>query len=131
MWKRFVKGQRGQSLTELALILPLLLLLLCGVIDFGRIMYAHMQLNLVTQEAVRLGGLGRNDAEIRMYAYDSLHLSDPSKMTVTISPPDTVRKSGDYVKVQLEEQMDYLTPLMSNVLPSPYLVVAESTIRVE
>lgn len=129
MYKRFISHERGQSLVEFALLLPLLLYLICGIIDFGRVMYTHMQLNLVTQEAVRLSGLGRSDADIRQYTMD--HVVHPSKVTITISPSDTARNSGDYVKVRLEEQIEYITPLMSTVLPSPYRVVTESTIRVE
>lgn len=129
MYKRFISHEKGQSLVEFALLLPLLLYLICGIIDFGRVMYTHMQLNLVTQEAVRLGGLGRSDADIRQYALD--HVNHPTKVTVTISPTDTIRKPGDYVMVRLEEQIEYITPLMSTVLPSPYRVVTDSTIRVE
>lgn len=129
MFKRFISHEKGQSLVEFALLLPLLLYLICGIIDFGRVMYTHMQLNLVTQEAVRLGGLGRSDADIKQYTLD--HVNHPTKVTVTISPTDTIRKSGDYVKVRLEEQIEYITPLMSTVLPSPYSVITDSTIRVE
>jgi Flp pilus assembly protein TadG len=129
MVKRLLSHQKGQSLVEFALLLPLLLYLICGIIDFGRIMYTHMQLNMVAQEAVRLGGLGRNDAEIQQYIWD--HVDHPSLVAVTIAPSDSVRNSGDYVKVSLEEQVDYITPLLSNVLPSPYLVMTDSTIRVE
>ncbi|MEX1029879.1 MAG: TadE family protein [Paenibacillaceae bacterium] len=129
MFKRFISHEKGQSLVEFALLLPLLLYLVCGIIDFGRIMYTQMQLNLTTQEAVRLGGLGRSDADIRQYTLD--HVDHPTKVIVTITPSDSLRKSGDYVKVSLEEQMEYITPLMSTVLPSPYRVVTDSTIRVE
>jgi uncharacterized protein (UPF0333 family) len=129
MYKRFISHEKGQSLLEFALLLPVILYLICGIIDFGRIMYTHMQINLVTQEAVRLGGLGRNDAEIRKYTMD--HVDHPSKVTVSISPSDSARKSGDYVKVSLEEQVDYITPLLSKIFPTPYRVMTDSTIRVE
>ncbi len=129
MNKRFISQEKGQSLVEFALLLPLLLFMICGIIDFGRVMYTHMQLNLVTQEAVRLGGLGRSDAYIKQYTLD--HVNDPTKVIVTITPSETLRNSGDYVKVSLEQQIEYITPLMSTVLPSPYRVVTESTIRVE
>jgi len=129
MFKRFISHEKGQSLVEFALLLPLLLYLICGIIDFGRIMYTHMQLNLVAQEAVRLGGLGRSDADITQYTLD--HVDNPTKVIVTISPSDTIRQSGEYVMVRLEEQIEYITPLMSTVLPSPYRVITDSTIRVE
>jgi Flp pilus assembly protein TadG len=129
MFKRFISHQKGQSLVEFALLLPLLLYLICGIIDFGRIMYTQMQLNMVTQEAVRLGGLGRTDVQIRQYTMN--RVDHPSNVTVTISPSYSARKSGDYVKVSLEERVDYITPMLSKILPSPYRVKTDSTIRVE
>ena len=46
-----IKGEQGQSVMELALILPLLLLLVIGISEFGR---AWMTLNILTG-AVREG----------------------------------------------------------------------------
>lgn len=33
--KKFIKEESGQSLAEFAIILPILLLILCGILDFG------------------------------------------------------------------------------------------------
>ena len=54
-----IKEQKGQSLVEFALVLPLLLLLICGIVDLGRLLFAYASLNMTTQEAVRVGGLGK------------------------------------------------------------------------
>jgi uncharacterized protein (UPF0333 family) len=35
MLKRIAKNEKGQAMVEFALIVPLLILLLCGIIDFG------------------------------------------------------------------------------------------------
>ncbi|MEB3100278.1 TadE/TadG family type IV pilus assembly protein [Ferviditalea candida] len=128
---KLLKGQAGQSLIEFALVVPLLFLLIGGIIDLGRIMYIYMQQDLVTQEAVRLGGLGRSDAYITSFAVNYPSITDPAKLVVTISPKDSVRKSGDYVTVTLKEPITYVTPFLNNLLPSPYVIVTNSTIRVE
>lgn len=95
------KKEDGQSLVEFALALPLILMLLVGVIDFGRVIHTHLQLELVTQEAVRLGGLGETDEVIRTYAKNQFSAGDSSQLTVNISPSG-VRQSGTYVTVTLE-----------------------------
>ena len=41
--------QRGQSLVEFALILPLALMIAMGVLDFGRAMYAYVAISNVAQ----------------------------------------------------------------------------------
>jgi Flp pilus assembly protein TadG len=40
--RRFLETCRGQSLAELAVILPVLLLLVLGAVDFGRVYFAYV-----------------------------------------------------------------------------------------
>lgn len=126
----FIRGEKGQSLTEFALLVPLLLLLVCGIVDFGRIMYGYMHLNMAAQETVRLGGLGRTDAEMTAFAKDYVHLGDPSRLKITITPVQASRVSGQYVQVALEYPVGFITPFLSKLFPAP-VVAADSTIRVE
>ena len=39
-----MKSEKGQSLVEFALVIPLLILLLFGIVDFGRIFHAYLTL---------------------------------------------------------------------------------------
>jgi hypothetical protein len=126
-----IRKEKGQSMVEMALVLPVLLLILMGIFDMGRIMYTYMHLQLATQETVRLGGLGQGDAEIAAFARDYIHIGDSSKLDIEISPDGATRESGDYMTVTLEYPVEYVTPLISKVLPSPVFVKADSTIRVE
>lgn len=50
-------GKRGQSLVEFALILPLLVLLLYGLAEFGFLLYAHVQVTNAAREGARAGSL--------------------------------------------------------------------------
>jgi len=47
----------GQSLVEFALTLPLLVLLLYGLVEFGFFLYAHVQVTNATREGARAGSL--------------------------------------------------------------------------
>lgn len=130
MWL-FRKDERGQSLTEFALVAPLLLLLVFGIIDLGRFFYGYLELQIAAQETVRVGGLGRSDSEMDSFARDYLNISDPSLLTVTISPSDSVRDSGDYVTVTLQTPYQFVTPLANEIMTSIDTISANSTIRVE
>jgi Flp pilus assembly protein TadG len=50
-WKRMSKQERGSSLTELALILPLLALMVMGIVDLGRAFHDYV----VITNASRVG----------------------------------------------------------------------------
>lgn len=52
-----VKSQtprRGQSMVELALVLPIFLLMLFGLVDMGRLVYANSTLSQAARESTRL-----------------------------------------------------------------------------
>ncbi|GGG00573.1 TadE/TadG family type IV pilus assembly protein [Paenibacillus abyssi] len=128
--KRLIRENRAQSLTEFALLLPLLLLLICGIFDICRIMYGYMHLNMAVQEVVRLGGMGKTDSEVTAFAREYVKLGDADHLHVSITPNDSLRNSGEYVTVKLTQELDFLTPLISNILPAP-VITAKSTTRVE
>ena len=46
---------RGQGLVEFALVLPILLLLVWGVIEFGRLLFIYTEVSNAAREAVRFG----------------------------------------------------------------------------
>lgn len=54
--------RRGQALTEFALVIPLLLLLIFGIIEFGRFIYAYEVLNNATREGARFAIVHGSDS---------------------------------------------------------------------
>jgi hypothetical protein len=125
------KDERGQALVEMALVMPVLLLLLAGIADLGRLIFSYEQLQMAAQESVRLGGLHKDDVTISNFAIHYVNMGDTSKMKVVITPTDTNRHSGDYVTVKLSYPFTFYTPLISQLLPSPFYVETQSTMRVE
>ncbi|WBW95545.1 TadE/TadG family type IV pilus assembly protein [Oceanirhabdus sp. W0125-5] len=126
-----MRKEKGQAVVEIALVLPILLVLLCGVIDFGRILYASIHLNMVSQEAVRMGGLGKSDSAIVEYVNDTVDLANKDTISVNITPNDSNRSSGEYVTVQINYQVKYITPIIGVFISTPYNVSTKSTIRIE
>lgn len=55
-WERS-HGQRGQGMVELAVILPLLLIILLGTIDLGRALYTYVALTNAAREAARYAAI--------------------------------------------------------------------------
>jgi len=53
----FRNDQRGSSLIEAALLIPLLLMLCCGVMDFARVVYAGIEVANASRAGVQYGAL--------------------------------------------------------------------------
>lgn len=71
--------RRGQSLTELALLLPFIALLLVGLIELGFVLHAHVQVSSAAREAARAASLYRSTR------YSNLYLEDNKVNTNNIS----------------------------------------------
>jgi Flp pilus assembly protein TadG len=56
--ERFVKDTRGTALVELALVLPLLLLLILGMLDFGKAFNEWIDETHLANEGARLAAVG-------------------------------------------------------------------------
>ena len=56
------RHERGQALVELAVITPILLLLIAGIIEAGRAFYTYVQLANASREGGRYGMLSPTDA---------------------------------------------------------------------
>lgn len=87
-----VKGSlvSGQSLVEFAFTLPILLLLMVAIIDFGILFYSQMAVSNAAWEGARAGATindpTRGDQEIIGAVHRAAFGLDPSQLTVVIDP---------------------------------------------
>ncbi len=58
MKRRFLKSMRGQSLVEFALVLPIMMILIFGIIDFGMGLRSYISLTNATREGARFAAVG-------------------------------------------------------------------------
>ena len=58
---RLFRSSRGQSLVELAISLPVVMLMIMGVIDFGWVLYAQIQVASASYEGARAGAMFNGD----------------------------------------------------------------------
>lgn len=89
-------NQKGGAIVEFAVILPLLILLICGTVEFGLLLYNKQVVTNASREAVRAGITGENSAAVAAIATDycrsrllSLKNSPAADLlSVSITPPD-------------------------------------------
>lgn len=126
-----LRNENGQSIVEFSLLIPLLILMLVGVFDVGRMMYSYTGLHFTAQETVRLGGFGYTDEEIIDFAKNHFKTGDAEILTITITPVEGERRSGEYVTVELSYPIEPFTPFAEEVFGDSIQLTADSTIRVE
>lgn len=99
------KGEKGAAAVEFALVLPLLVMLLVGMLEFGLVLWRQEMMTNATREAARAGIVAGNprltQAEIQAVLASNLSLAgiDPAATTITITGAEGV--SGDPLTVSV------------------------------
>jgi len=126
--------RRGQAVVEFALVLPLLLLLVFGAIEFGRVLLRLHLLTTAAREAARVGSLPNNvEADVQDKVDDVLEAagmeSGSWSVETAVSDPDGVERTGgltdaqqgDRVQVAVTNHFEVLTgsivPGLSGTIP--------------
>jgi Flp pilus assembly protein TadG len=99
-----LRDERGQSLVELALILPLVLLVVLGIMDFGKAFNYWITENQIASEGARRAAVNIGSATLQQYVLSQIKtadLHDRASVCVTFptGPTGTTKKVGDPVKV--------------------------------
>lgn len=103
------RKDRGAQLVEFALLAPLLLLLLLGIIEFGWLFSQNNDVRHGAREGARAAAVNLGDnATIRAAACDSMDLT--SAVTVEFTAPAS-GDAGDYGTVQVVASPDSLSGL--------------------
>ena len=110
-----MKNNRGQALIEFVLVLPVLLLLIFTLIDFGRIIVCKSHLEGVMNEVSNL-----SDEEISTF----LKKDKDYDITYTV-------KIDEYRNITLSTKLDLITPGLKSILKNPYSVKVERSIVYE
>lgn len=81
---------------EFALVVPILLLLVFGIIDFGYLVNRVSVVNNAARDAAREGSLNGTQAEVAAVAADALSSVPGTSVAVSCLAPDGTACSGAY-----------------------------------
>lgn len=140
--KKFIRENRGQAMVELALVLPILILLLLGIMEFGRIFAGNLELQNAARDGVRYAAIHIQevkDPDIIAWKNDSLTpwvngrllLLDSSKVNITFNKNESADKKDVWVTVLLRYPLEITTPVISSIIGSPVNLRAQMIMRSE
>jgi len=124
-------NNRGQSMVEFTLILPIFLILLLGMFDTSRILSTKIVIQNTARNAARVVAVTNSD----LSAISEIDLGtaslDPNKLNYTITPSESYRSVGENVTIDINYTIDINTPIISNILGENVVVSGKSVMRVE
>jgi hypothetical protein len=137
---RIQKAHKGQGLVEFALIMPIFLMLIMGIVELGRLMITYTGVASASREAARYGAaVGTNASGVEHYR-DCDGIRDQARRVAALAPiedsdivieydnpvtgyhvnacPPVVLELGDRIVVTVTITFEPIVPLI-NIPPLP------------
>ncbi len=106
-------NRKGQALVEFVLILPIFILMLFAIVDFGMILSKKNELENISVDVTAMIKNSDNIDDIKnLYP----------KVKINISSDDK------YTKIIINDDVDIMTPGLNRILGNPYNIKVERTI---
>jgi Flp pilus assembly protein TadG len=155
---RFIgRRNQGNAIVEFALVLPIFILLVIGIVEFGYYFFVQHTLQYATREGMRLALVGRQltvgqttlsrEASIIKTIQDNVAIAvKPTTVDIYIYPvnssytdpsnwqtlPPSAGAPGDYMRVRSRYTHNFFTPLIGKFFTGGSIVIqAEGTYRNE
>lgn len=113
-----MKNKKGQALVEFVLILPIIMMILCVVIDFSMIFYKKNHLEGVLNDTVLYIRHGNDISKLDNFIND-----DKIKVTTT--------SDQKMLTVTLKQNVTLITPFSETFFSNPYTITTDRTVLYE
>ena len=151
------RGDQGVAIAEFALILPMMLILIFTIVDFGLFFFIQHTVQFATREGVRVALVGRiltdgdgdpmtREESILQTIRDKVQVAvDPAQVAISIFPVNddysdpedwedmqNAGSPGSYMRVRTRYSYKFVTPILSALVPDGRLLIrAQATYRNE
>lgn len=131
----FLRNRRGAALVEAAFALPILLILVVGIIEFGRFIHTKVTLDNAVREGARFASTGQqvadpDDPEARLARGDGIRQRVVAYASTLRLPAGSVRLTpesgggpGEWVTVEVDYPFQFTVPLLTALVNDPVIVL--------
>jgi hypothetical protein len=99
----------GQSLVEFALVIPIFLLVLFAIVDFGMAFHAWITVTNSAREGARIGSVRATSGEIEQRVRDTATSLEQANLSVGVTNAEG--QPGESVEVDVSYDYSLMTPL--------------------
>lgn len=106
-------NNKGQALVEFVIILPIFIMILFAIIDFGMIINKKNDLENKSTDIIEMIKNGENINKVNSL-YDEIEIN--------------IENQDNYLIVNLETKINIITPGLNKILSNPYIINVERII---
>ena len=123
------RDERGQSLAEFGLAMPILMAVLLFIISCGQLFSAQLVLINASREGARVGAVGQPAQTIQQTALNYLAAAGMQAANADIQVTGAGSQSGSSVAVKTVYKLSLMVPIPG--LPDPVPLQTQATMRIE
>ena len=125
--RRWFHREDGQAVVEAALVIPLFILILCGILDFGWIFYNQLKVNNCSREGARYAIVNSELADLPGSVAGKVRsewdTSDSSTLSVTVEIVN-----NEDIRVTVSKNVKVLTPIAGIFVPDQEVAVKSTSV---
>jgi len=110
---RIIKSEKGASAVEFALILPILIILVFGIVEFGIAFNNYITITHAAREGVRIAAVDLNNPDLKNIIIERAYPVPITPDDITIITPDG-ENIGDPVEVEITYNISITIPLVGS-----------------
>lgn len=130
---KWIKKEDGQAVVELAITLPILIMILCAIIDFGWLFMNQNSMDYSSREGARYAivhSTSKTEIEEHIRAIAPENISDSADITITFTNASNPRL-GDVI-IEISDDVNILTPIVGVFVRGETMNLSSScTMKVE
>ena len=123
------RSERGAAAVEFALVLPLLVLLIAGIAEFGRLYYLQTTISGAAREGVRAMALQNNAGAAQSVAKTAAGAVGLSDAQIVVTPPSGSCLSTSTTPVTATVTITYNTALMTGLFDASKTLTGKGVMR--
>lgn len=112
-----INDKKGQALVEFILVLPIFLIILFLIIDFGRIFYNKIKMESIIDDTVQMYNSNKSYVELKNFVK-----KQENEYVLTVSD------SNEYINFKITYELELSTPLLNAFMKNPYPIFTERVI---
>jgi len=110
---RIIKSEKGASAVEFALILPILIILVFGIFEFGIAFNNYITITHAAREGARIAAVDLNNPDLKDIIIERAYPVPITPDDITISTPEGIN-IGDPVEVEITYAISITIPLVGS-----------------
>ena len=112
-----IQDKKGQALVEFVIILPVLIMIIFCLIDFGKIFYVKNDLESIMDRSISMYDNNENIEEIKQYVDKNI---SEAQFSIKYDNHDVIFEIG--------KKVDIFTPGLNLILGDPYITSVKRTV---